>query len=203
MIKNITLLFCLSFWAATSSATFVNLNFEDYSGSGPDLLPGWNVTGVLFPEVDLLPLGTAGVSLISTAVVSIEGDYSVLITSAFGDDGGISQTGTVPLNSTHISFITSNLSPDTVTYSFTLGGINLLTGLTEDLGNGLTRYTTPIGSIAGQSATLGFILNFPEQAVMNALLDDIRFEVIPIPATVWLFGSGLIGLIGVARRKRS
>lgn len=27
------------------------------------------------------------------------------------------------------------------------------------------------------------------------------YEVVPIPAAVWLFGSGLIGLIGIARRK--
>ena len=26
-------------------------------------------------------------------------------------------------------------------------------------------------------------------------------DIVPIPATVWLFGSGLIGLIGLARRK--
>jgi len=25
--------------------------------------------------------------------------------------------------------------------------------------------------------------------------------VIPVPAAVWLFGSGLLGLIGIARRK--
>ena len=29
----------------------------------------------------------------------------------------------------------------------------------------------------------------------------IRASVVPVPAAVWLFGSGLIGLIGVARRK--
>ena len=29
----------------------------------------------------------------------------------------------------------------------------------------------------------------------------VRPLVVPVPATVWLFGSGLIGLIGVARRK--
>ncbi len=27
--------------------------------------------------------------------------------------------------------------------------------------------------------------------------------VVPIPAAIWLFGSGLIGLIGIARRKKS
>ncbi len=26
---------------------------------------------------------------------------------------------------------------------------------------------------------------------------------VPVPAAVWLFGSGLLGLIGVARRKRA
>lgn len=33
--------------------------------------------------------------------------------------------------------------------------------------------------------------------------DDFRAMVVPIPAAVWLFGSGLIGLVGVARRKKS
>ena len=28
------------------------------------------------------------------------------------------------------------------------------------------------------------------------------FSVVPVPAAVWLFGSGLLGLVGVARRKR-
>ena len=28
-------------------------------------------------------------------------------------------------------------------------------------------------------------------------------QVVPVPAAVWLFGSGLIGLIGVARRRKS
>jgi hypothetical protein len=26
---------------------------------------------------------------------------------------------------------------------------------------------------------------------------------VPVPAAVWLFGSGLLGLVGVARRKKS
>ena len=34
-------------------------------------------------------------------------------------------------------------------------------------------------------------------------VDNWSVTVVPIPAAVWLFGSGLIGLIGIARRKKS
>ena len=34
-----------------------------------------------------------------------------------------------------------------------------------------------------------------------ASVDAIEFSVVPIPSALWLFGSGLIGLIGLARRK--
>jgi hypothetical protein len=35
----------------------------------------------------------------------------------------------------------------------------------------------------------------------SGAIDNIRYSVIPVPAAVWLFGSGLIGLIALARRK--
>ena len=33
--------------------------------------------------------------------------------------------------------------------------------------------------------------------------DNVSFSPVPVPAAVWLFGSGLIGLIGIARRRKS
>lgn len=35
----------------------------------------------------------------------------------------------------------------------------------------------------------------------SGAIDNIRFTVVPIPPAIWLFGSGLIGLAGLARRK--
>jgi hypothetical protein len=43
----------------------------------------------------------------------------------------------------------------------------------------------------------GFNANF------LANMDGTPKAVIPIPAAVWLFGSGLLGLVGIARRKKS
>jgi hypothetical protein len=33
-------------------------------------------------------------------------------------------------------------------------------------------------------------------------IDNFGVSAVPIPATVWLFGSGLIGLIGLGRKKK-
>jgi hypothetical protein len=38
---------------------------------------------------------------------------------------------------------------------------------------------------------------------MVAGIDNYKASVVPIPAAVWLFGSGLLGLVGVARRKKA
>lgn len=37
---------------------------------------------------------------------------------------------------------------------------------------------------------------------INGLVDFTTIKPVPVPATVWLFGSGLLGLMGVARRKK-
>jgi len=34
-------------------------------------------------------------------------------------------------------------------------------------------------------------------------IDNLAFSPVPVPAAAWLFGSGLIGLIGIARRKKA
>jgi len=49
----------------------------------------------------------------------------------------------------------------------------------------------------------GFNANF--NATMTGIADvsDIPVAAVPVPAAVWLFGSGLLGLVGVARRKKA
>jgi hypothetical protein len=34
-------------------------------------------------------------------------------------------------------------------------------------------------------------------------VDRLEFTVVPLPATIWLFGSGLLGLLGITRRKQT
>lgn len=46
---------------------------------------------------------------------------------------------------------------------------------------------------------------FGQEAVGGAADFSLDFNVapVPIPAAVWLFGSGLLGLVGIARRKKT
>ena len=55
-----------------------------------------------------------------------------------------------------------------------------------------TRLEISISLSPGVS-TSGLVLN----------LDSVTSTVVPVPAAVWLFGSGLLGLIGIARRKKA
>ena len=53
------------------------------------------------------------------------------------------------------------------------------------------------GFETGGAASIGDPLNLSAGAFSGS------FSVVPVPAAVWLFGSGLIGLVGVARRKKA
>lgn len=71
--------------------------------------------------------------------------------------------------------------------------------------------TAPINTSSDNAGAFrGILLNSPEIfrfEVMNAgvVLDDLQFTYnlapIPVPPAIWLFSSGIVGLIGLARRK--
>lgn len=42
-----------------------------------------------------------------------------------------------------------------------------------------------------------------QHATFKGTTADVMPTIVPVPAAVWLFGSGLLGLVGVARRKKA
>ena len=63
-----------------------------------------------------------------------------------------------------------------------------------------------IAPVGTQSATV-FLLHIqtgdPCCAGGALYWDDVSLTAVPVPAAVWLFGSGLLGLVGMARRKKT
>jgi hypothetical protein len=65
------------------------------------------------------------------------------------------------------------------------------------LGADVSAYTLEFAAICGADENC-FSNYYIDNVVINADIDPI-----PVPAAVWLFGSGLLGLIGIARKKKA
>ena len=121
-----------------------------------------------------------------------------------------SATPTVTFNTitirglTPITYVRNNDTTfaDSIFFGNSLGSSNAYGGGTSVTGS------MTLSAIGGfnplDAATLELVSGFVDNDVDWARLEaSAQLNAVPVPAAVWLFGSGLIGLIGMARRKKS
>ena len=88
-----------------------------------------------------------------------------------------------------------SLSSD-ASYSYMgLGGLQTATGQAMDYGTGDVFL---VGQATNTDLTSGI---YGTRITLGLNGNDPVLQTVPIPAAAWLFGSGLIGLVGLARRK--
>jgi hypothetical protein len=128
-----------------------------------------------------------------------------------GPGSGQSTPVTITLGSLHKYFGYYGGSPDSYNYvELWRGGTQLATFSGSQLST-LAGDPNPTGD-----QSLGFYWNIWSQnsgeyfdkivlgSTINAFeTDNHAFAVVPIPTAVWLFASGLLGLVGFSRRKRA
>jgi hypothetical protein len=103
-------------------------------------------------------------------------------TSAFGDLGTGLLYGSATINSTDINTVIDiTLNTDALDAINQASGLFALGGTLSSISGGLDQVVFSSTSEPG-------------------LTRELQLTTVPVPAAVWLFGSGLIGLIGVARR---
>jgi len=67
--------------------------------------------------------------------------------------------------------------------------------------NGDGTYGGVIVSVGNIGTAVGFIQGIGYTEVYNITVSAAPVSAVPVPAAAWLFGSGLLGLVGAARRK--
>lgn len=118
-----------------------------------------------------------------------------------------------PVDNPVMSIVSMGRSTIPVQYQFNTG-FNILSvgpGTFDPNGNGtLTKLSSNVlqgveghGLIqfTGTYTSISWDVNVFED--FHGIQIGIGSSVVPVPAAVWLFGSGLLGLIGIARRKKS
>lgn len=77
--------------------------------------------------------------------------------------------------------------------------------LTTDWSGGSVSFLVS-ADMVGQLVQIGFNNTATDWAPSGVVYDNLNVaavSAVPVPAAVWLFGSGLLGLVGVARRRKS
>jgi len=151
-------------------------------------------TGRVITEGDF---GTANYENSPTQIVHA-GLYGETTTIQFVDPTNPTSTIGTP----YFSLLLGDGNPDTETFSITFRDIS-----GAILAGPLGYETTVDGLLIEETsrslgARIGFVdITLDANSPSGVTFDDLTF--IPIPAAVWLFGSGLVGLIGITRRKKA
>lgn len=182
-------------WASTVSAASIigDIAF----GTAPGAI--WIPTDNTLTNVTT-PLNADGVVFKEGILSSVADDG--IVTSVFGDYSSVRVGSFVDFN----DFAFNPLTPGTQLWSFSFTklysfSMSTLTAVSRTT-NTVSLEGTGIASITGFDDTAAnFSLTLNQNG--QALSFSSSASAVPVPAAVWLFGTGLVGLIGIARRKNS
>jgi hypothetical protein len=213
-------------YAAMAEFTLTLTDVTDASGA--QVNSGWDVTafgsGSVFFNDGGAASATGNVSIIDPAVsMSILDSITQSSTSSGSATNGFASTDSL----TELKVSVDNFSGMALTFSFDFSAIadattttvsqgvisnaNATVDMLDDLG--FVDILAMTDAVEGNPGTgtgdvignIVFELLDGELNLISGFVDSYGAgeAVVPVPAAVWLFGSGLLGLVGVARRKKA
>jgi hypothetical protein len=214
-------------WKGTRTPVSGTMSFDTNTGAGvaaitPFLWFGNNSDNYWSaPNVSFATVGTSGTLVgsmlfswsLASHSISIVWDASGLLGALpAGPTTTISGVGATPATeglagTTGISIAPAQVATKTTNTGEGCDGLSLATvvnatTITRNTANIATCTTGMVDDgVGGDPATSVAFQDFNFNIdILSLHVDSV--SAVPIPATVWLFGSGLLGLAGVARRKR-
>lgn len=162
------------------------------AGAGGSLsYDGVDATGTAIPIGSMIVEGTSADGTYAvTAIMEFDTATDTITIDGSINDGGINISGVLLSGSFSDFFFQTLVGPGALeTEIFSATGTDTKN---SDLLSALGIDTSPI---------FEFFVFSIESANDNVVSTDIINTAIPIPASAWLFISGLLGLLGIARRK--
>lgn len=141
------------------------------------------------------------------AILGVDVSLVTQIAEVTGSDGTVNGLTIGGLNTPDGTWSISDPSITHIAFKsdsyFILGEVTAPSGTWDNTDWDLTLATCPDTICTGGPRAYTWA-DFTNNGGNFADLSNARaFSVVPVPAAVWLFGSGLLGLAGIARRKRS
>lgn len=173
-----------------------------------------NANVLVYPALDIQQLTgdtgvtstTTGLSMDGTAITIINSDGSVRYSFAHQNFLLTSDTtGAGTLSVGNGSILTASFSNLTLSDQGLLGALfSGIGGFTADLTyTGGNMAAAKTGQITGVFANANGTIGLGNAFKADSLIAKIgKVQVVPVPAAVWLFGSALLGLAGMAKRKK-
>lgn len=178
-------------WTYTGSidATSTGGSYFDYTGG-----TGTLADGVIGTSVSNTMLFTPETSL-QRVVLHLDDYYSINTIEIYG--------GT--FNNVHPGhFDEVDVTVNGNTHDFLTEGFGLTYGRGYSVNNRITISGSALDGLVTNEIVLDNWKYDSDDTISFAITEIfIDGQVVPIPAAVWLFGSGLLGLLGIARRKKS
>jgi len=209
-----------AFATANASGTFIGLTGETTTNSNITNSAGGHTSGVIgigdIIFTDTTNPGNLGsinvsVNMLSSLNSTVTGTHfapfsgtTIFTSTEFGGRVGLTgfspsvPTGNLFSNTlTGSNFTTSTISVDLNTL-YSLSFSSNLEFKSNINTNAFFQASMGLGAIPFNLQP-GFTVNSVEAGIVNNTIASV----VPLPAAAWLFGSGLIGLLGMVRRKRA
>ena len=194
------------FNSLTATASFTQ-QFTNSSGANQSFLYDFSIFGPTLTLSDYAGLGVGGLNPPLSAYYSVE----ITVDHGLGATSAWSSTGTLTGGRVSYDLITGGTNPftgslfgaGTNTFGFNFTGANgsisdmALSGETVTITSTLIAGMSGPGFEVGGRATIGDPNNLSLGDGFSGTLTTV-----PVPAAVWLLGSGILGLLGLARRRR-
>jgi hypothetical protein len=136
-----------------------------------------------------------GTHYLFTHSVGLASEYSLTFSNFGASNNSVTAFGFT------ITDFASNIDPnDTVTITYNIGD---LTGTLLTVTGPQPDYTQNFVGLTVDSGEAFNLITLTMNDTLSGFQDFDEIIYTPIPAALWLFGSGLLGLIGISRRKKT